>query len=302
MDQYENSILIVDDLEISRRILRLWLGNDYQLHEARTGVDALAMAKKIRPDIILLELTLPDIDGFAVLSQLKTMEETKDIPVVFMTKASDSITEERAFEMDAADYIYKPFSIPILKMRVRNLIKIVNTIRTIEELSNTDTLTGIANRRSFSTRLAAEWSRAIRERSPLSLIIADADSFKKYNDTYGHLQGDVALKTIARVMAGCIRREIDTIARWGGEEFAVLLPMTDMEGGLVVAEKMRKAVESEPIPLEDKHHTITVSLGVSCTTPTVESDIDEFITNADQGLYMAKKYGRNRVCGHWVYT
>ena len=292
----QNSILIVDDEAVNIAVLVRLLGSDHTIYAAKDGKSALAMAKKHLPDLILLDIIMPDMDGYTVLAQLRRQSETKDIPVIFITGLGSSEDEEKGLELDAADYISKPFRNSIVKLRVRNQIKIINAMRTIEQLSQTDQLTGIANRRSFQSRLGVEWSRAIRQGTAISLIMVDVDNFKNYNDTHGHLQGDVALQTVASALASCTRRDIDMAARWGGEEFALLLPLTDAQGALAVAEKMRACVESSLIPCPAGAHSVTVSAGVSTIVPSTGCVVDHFIGSADKALYQAKKLGKNNVC------
>ena len=297
-DAQKNSILIVDDEAPNIAVLGRLLGGDYTIYAAKDGRTAIAMARKHVPDIILLDIIMPEMDGYAVISQLKAISETKEIPVIFISGLSSGEDEEKGLALDAADYISKPFRNSIVKLRVRNQIKIVNAMRTIEHLSNTDSLTGIANRRRFNERLYLEWNHAIRDGSELSLILADVDHFKRYNDTYGHLKGDAALQIIANALAKTIKRTIDMIARWGGEEFAVLLPQTSLDGALVISEQLRASVENQAIPCSTKGRNLTISLGVSSIRPSMCSTIDGFIAKTDQALYKAKDQGRNRVCAH----
>ncbi|MDR2696141.1 MAG: diguanylate cyclase [Deltaproteobacteria bacterium] len=177
------------------------------------------------------------------------------------------------------------------------MTKLIEQLRTIERLSMTDQLTAAANRRSFDERLNMEWSRAIRNNAPMSILLMDADRFKHYNDTYGHLQGDVALQTIARTLEQKLVRPADFFARWGGEEFAILLPHTNIKGGLHLGEQIRLAIENTVIPCADGAATrITVSIGVNTRIPTHDASIDDFLSGADKALYAAKNTGRNRIC------
>ena len=178
---------------------------------------------------------------------------------------------------------------------------LADNILDLTDLGMKDQLTGIPNRRSFDNRLNLEWNRAIREKQPLSILMVDVDRFKKYNDAYGHQQGDVALQIIARVLKQSLRRSVDFAARWGGEEFAVLLPATDSNGAALVAEKIRKEIENEPIPCSDAGGgNVTVSIGIGSQIPTRQSMIENLISLADGALYKAKESGRNRVvfCGN----
>ncbi|MCL2818074.1 MAG: diguanylate cyclase, partial [Clostridiales bacterium] len=204
-------------------------------------------------------------------------------------------------EMGADDYISKPFSEAIVKLRVRNQIKIVNQIRAIKSLSNMDQLTKIANKHSFNQRLSMEWHRAFREKLPISILMIDIDKFKEYNDTYGHLQGDAVLRAVAHTLTCALKRPADFAARWGGEEFSVLLPAVDMNGALVVAELIRETVEKTVILCVDGRATsVTISVGVNSQMPVVTDPTDaaanDFVHKADMALYAAKEAGRNRVC------
>jgi diguanylate cyclase (GGDEF)-like protein len=200
--------------------------------------------------------------------------------------------------MNAADYISKPFSQEIVQLRVQNQIKIVNQMRTIERLSMIDQLTGIPNRRSFDERVRLEWKRSIREGidNSISILVLDVDHFKNYNDTYGHQQGDVALQTVAGMFSKLLKRSSDFAARWGGEEFIILLPDTPLEGAMEIAENIRSNIEKTEIRHADGTKTkVTVSIGANAENPTVDSPVDAFISRADKALYAAKAAGRNRV-------
>ena len=293
----KNSILIVDDEKANLIVLTHILSQEYTIYTAKDGQDAINKAGKLLPDLILLDIIMPEMDGYEVLTTLKNTEETRAIPVIFITGLDSSEDEEKGLVLKAADYISKPFRAAIVKLRVGNQIQIVNQLRTIERLSMIDQLTNIPNRRSFDNRLNMEWNRAIREKAPISLLMMDVDKFKNYNDTYGHQQGDLVLQTVASVYSKTLKRSGDFAARWGGEEFAVLLPMTDMCGALPIAENIRANIESTVIPAPDGTSTVvTVSIGVHSQTPSQNDSMDDFISKADNALYTAKETGRNRVC------
>jgi diguanylate cyclase (GGDEF)-like protein len=178
----------------------------------------------------------------------------------------------------------------------RLMSKLTDQIQTIERLSMTDQLTSAANRRSFDERLNMEWSRKKKKKAPMSILLMDADRFKLYNDTHGHLQGDAALQTIAKILEQKLVRPADFFARWGGEEFAILLPNTNIKGGLHLGEQIRMAIENTVIPCADGAATkITVSIGVNTRVPTHDTSIDDFLSGADKALYAAKSTGRNRI-------
>ena len=296
MEVKKNTLLIVDDENANLKVLTHILGADYTIYTATNGLNAVQKARELQPDLILLDILMPEMDGYETLSTIKKTEEINKIPVVFITGLDSVEDEEKGLSLDAADYITKPFSAPIVKLRVRNQIQIVNQLRMIERLSLVDQLTGIANRRSFDSRLIVEWKQAIREQTSLSLLMMDLDKFKDLNDTYGHQQGDLVLKKVAEIFTMSLRRPADFTARWGGEEFIVLLPNTPLEGALDVAENIRTDIERSPIMFSDGTVIrITVSIGVASIFPEKSSSIDVFISNADKALYLAKDAGRNRV-------
>jgi len=291
----EYTILITDDEKINVEILGNILSPQYNLLIARNGARALEIAKEHSPDLILLDVIMPDMSGFEVISQLKASEHTDKIPVIFITGLSGVEDEEQGFFLGAVDYIAKPFNKSIVKARVNTHIKIIDQMYTIERMCLIDPLTKVANRRGFETRLIADWGRAIRERAPISILMMDIDKFKNYNDTYGHQQGDVTLKTFVEIAAQTIKRSSDLIARWGGEEFVILMPNVDINGAVDVAENVRKNVAASVVPTEDGTVTkITVSIGINSVVPVADAGIKDFIEKADQALYKAKESGRNR--------
>jgi len=291
------SVLIIDDQESGIAILTKILSPEYIVYAANNGLDGIKAADTYLPDIILLDILMTDMDGFVVFSALKNSEKAKHIPVIFITSLLDGANEEKGLALGAADYITKPFSPAIVKLRVNHQIKMLEQLRTIERLSMLDELTDLPNRRSFESQLALEWARSTREKTPISILMIDVDRFKNFNDTYGHIQGDIALQAIANVFSEKLRRPGDFAARWGGEEFTVLLPNTDLSGALEIAEHIRRGTESMQIPCIDSPvRKITVSIGVNTRKNRQDDTIDEFILGADKSLYDAKLKGRNRVC------
>ena len=291
----EFTILIADDEKMNVEILGGILSPAYNLLISRNGTRALDLTKEHRPDLILLDVLMPDMSGFDVIARLKEDEATSKIPVIFITGLSGAEDEEKGFLLGAVDYIAKPFVKTIVKARVNTHIKIVDHLRTIESIGLIDPLTKIANRRGFENRLAIEWNRSFREQTPISILLMDLDKFKVYNDTYGHQQGDAALKAFAEIASRTPLRGVDFSARWGGEEFVILLPGTGVEGAVTVAERVRKNVEDRVVLTEDGVETrMTVSIGVNTTLPGVASSTEDFIKKADQALYKAKEMGRNR--------
>ena len=294
----KNSVLIVDDSKFNITALSQILHPEYTIHVAKNGQEGIEAAKSFLPDVILLDIVMQGMDGFEVIANLKNSLETREIPVIFITGLNSSENEEKGLALDAADYISKPFSRAIVKLRVKNQIQIVNQIRTIKRLSMVDTLTEIPNRLSFNDRLHIEWGRAKREKTSLGILMMDLDRFKLYNDTYGHVQGDILLKKAAETFVQTLKRSTDFIARWGGEEFAALLPGTDIKGAVDVAEYIRNNIENMTVlcAADGCETSITVSIGANSVIPESNSSIDNFISQADTALYKAKANGRNRVC------
>ncbi|MCL1816995.1 MAG: diguanylate cyclase [Clostridiales bacterium] len=294
----KNSVLIVDDENMNILALSHILDPEYTVYAAKNGSKALAAAQKHLPDVILLDVIMPEMDGYEVISALKSSEATLNIPVIFVTGLNNVTDEEKGLSLGAVDYISKPFSPAIVKLRVNNQMKILNQLRTIERLTQCDQLTKIYNRRGFDNRMNMEWVRAVRENAVISVLMLDIDNFKAYNDTYGHQQGDVALQTIALTVIETLNRPGDLAARWGGEEFVIILPKTDIIGAMTVAERIRSNIDNLAIPCLDGSRTkVSVSIGVNSLLPQVTHTIDSFIAIADHALYKAKKAGKNRVCG-----
>ena len=295
----QNTILIVDDDKSNLMALSHILQKEYAVRIAPDGASAVRIAEKYMPDLILLDIVMPDMDGYQVLAALQKSEKTAHIPVIYITGLNNNDDERRGLISGAADYISKPFDEMIVTLRVQHQIRIINQLRTIEHLSLMDQLTEIPNRRNFDQRLEAEWGRAMRESTPISLLMLDVDHFKRYNDTYGHQQGDKALCAVAGVLTQTLKRKSDFSARWGGEEFAVLLPNTDSSGGLRIGSQICENMAAAAIRRDSGEDTaLTVSIGVHTHRPTPGCSVDEFLSRADRALYTAKKSGRNRVCAY----
>jgi len=298
INKKENTLLIIDDDKANLQILTSILNSQYTIYTATNGANGIKIAGKYLPDLILLDIIMPEMDGYQTLAEIKRNEKTKNIPVIFITGLDNEKDEEKGLALDAADYITKPFSTEVVKLRVRNHIQIINQLRTIEYLSMHDQLTKLPNRRNFDERLHMEWLQARREQTPISLLMADLDGFKNLNDTYGHQQGDIVLQVVASIFPYVARRPGDFTARWGGEEFAILLPNTPLSGALVVAERLRAAVEEAEIPYTDERTLkVTISIGANSQESVQNnSSLPLFISTADKALYAAKQAGRNRVC------
>jgi len=294
----KSKLLIVDDEASVLAVLNRILSGEYEIITAKTGNEALKLAQEQHPDLILLDILLPDLDGYNVIVQLKSSEETNAIPVIFITGLTSEEDEEKSFLLGGADYIIKPFKPAAIRARIRKHLEILNQMKALEGIGLTDSLTGLPNRRSFEDRMEMEWRRAAREQKPLSFLMVDFDGFKAYNDTYGHLQGDSLLRAAAGVFTSWAKRPADHPARLGGEEFGILLPDTDLKPALVIAEGIRAAVEGLRLPVKEskKLSSVTVSIGVNSIVPQRDNSITDFIAGADEALYAAKKAGKNRIC------
>ncbi|MDR0821545.1 MAG: diguanylate cyclase [Oscillospiraceae bacterium] len=295
----KHKILICDDSRQNLVELNKILSADYSLYMANTGKDALRIAAESEPDLILLDIMMSDMNGFEVIAELKASEDTKEIPVIFITGLDGEAEEEKGLGLGAVDYITKPFSGAIIKARVKTQIKLIDQIRRISYMSLYDELTGLPNRRYFNAKLELEWGTAMRDNIPLSFLMLDLDKFKVYNDTYGHNQGDILLAAVGKILDKYARRATDMSARWGGEEFAVILQNTSVEPAAEIAERIRAAIENLDVPLYERPEVITkvtVSIGVSSINPASDKEkMNELMTRADDCLYEAKAAGRNRV-------
>ena len=293
-------ILIVDDEPANIRTLGGLLGTDYTLHFATGGEQALQLANRELPDLILLDIRMPGMDGYEVTRQLQAEPQTADIPVIYVTAMDDEADEAKGLEMGGVDYITKPLRGPIVKARVANHVRLKQYRDQLQALSRQDGLTGVANRRQFDEALDREWGRAQRNGVPMSLILADVDHFKAYNDNYGHLAGDEVLRQVAAALEGALFRPTDRLARYGGEEFIALLPETGLEGACELARRMGEAVAALGIPHDHSGAAdhVTVSLGMATTYPSDATAPDALCRAADDYLYEAKQRGRNQACCH----
>lgn len=293
----EFTLLIVDDEKQNRLLLTELFGTTYKIIQAKNGVQALEKARQHRPDLILLDVLMPEMDGMGVLRELKRDDATRLIPVIFITALSSATDEENGLNLGAVDYISKPFHPPIVRVRVRNQLQLVHQQRLLEQLASLDGLTGIPNRRQFDATLLKEWHRCQRNQQPLSLIVADVDFFKKYNDALGHAAGDRVLQEVAATLRQAARRPGDLVARYGGEEFVLLLPETDATSAQALAEGLQQLLHSKALPHPDSSlgPWLTMSMGGNTTVPSPTALDPEFFALADAALYRAKHQGRNQV-------
>ena len=304
-------VLIVDDTQANIEILFKILQADYEIFFAKCGADGVRIVNKELPDLILLDIMMPDMDGYQVCATVKGNPRTAGIPIIFITAMGNDEDQTRGLECGAIDYITKPISPPIVKARVKNHLELKRSRdllqqlamelheknRKLEILAREDGLTGLANRRHFDEVLDAEIKRALRTHQYLSLILCDVDFFKKYNDQYGHVAGDKCLQSIGEVMRISFKRAGDLPARYGGEEFAAILPDTHPEQGAQLAERLRQEMIARALPHEVTGvlEVVTLSIGVVGGKASKSRDAEWFIREADQALYRSKENGRNQV-------
>jgi len=294
-------VLLVDDAPESIHLLMEALKNDYTIIAAINGEKALEIASiDPVPDIILLDIKMPGIDGYEVCSRLKANKKTSKIPIIFVTALGDIDDEYRGFEVGGVDYITKPFNQKIVQARVKTQLSLKKKSDLLENLAVIDQLTGIPNRRRFDDVLENEWRRAKRASTFLSLIMIDIDYFKQFNDTYGHTDGDECLRMVAKTLGNTSQRAADFVARYGGEEFVVILPDTAIDPAVHVADKIRINIECLNIPHASSQVAdhVTVSLGVAAVIPQANTSPAHLIETADKCLYEAKEGGRNQVKSH----
>ena len=293
-------LLAIDDSELIHRLLQVRLaGERLELHSALSAKDGLRLAKELNPAVILLDITLDEMDGFELLSRLKQDPITHDIAVIFISATSDTMDRVRGLDLGAVDFIIKPFEVVELKARVRSALRMQHLVRMLEHRAQIDGLSGLWNRRYFDQRLQQEWSEAVRHDRPLSLVMCDIDRFKRLNDQFGHPFGDGVIERVANILTS--GRGSDIVCRYGGEEFGMILPSTPLERAQEVAERHRQAIEAQVWPGHTDLIT-TSSFGVADLQLLPEgSTPDELVRAADAALYRAKQSGRNRVdCAHRV--
>lgn len=309
-EQSRPRVLIVDDVPVNIKLLRELLKNSYSVNFATDGHTALALAESSLPDLVLLDISMPEMDGYEVCRRLKSNPATRAIPVVFLTAQSDETNELEGLTLGAIDYITKPFSPPIVLARVKNHIdfalaksrlneaytlldlknqELDDKNRALEVLLQTDRLTQLHNRHKLDEAFQIEVQRARRYGTQFSVIILDVDSFKTVNDTFGHLVGDSVLVQVADTLSANVR-EMDLVGRWGGEEFLLLCPETGLDVAAELANRLRAVLAGTPLPPVDR---VTASFGVAAYHPG--DDVTSLLRRADDALYRAKSGGRDRV-------
>ncbi len=305
-DSYRVSVLLVDDQPIIAEAVRRFLADeeDIEFHYCQDPARAIKMASEIRPTLILQDLVMPEIDGLTLVRYFRANPSTRIVPIIVLSSKEEPKVKSEAFAMGANDYLVKlPDKIELVA-RIRyhsrayvNQIQRDEAFRALKKLSVTDPLTNIANRRYFHEFLEREWQRGLRNKTPLGVIICDIDFFKLYNDSYGHQQGDICLKSVASALKKALLRPGDLVARYGGEEFVAVLPETDEEGTVNVAERMNSNVEALGLSHEASKVAdhVTISVGAVSAIPASDFSADLMVSAADKALYIAKENGRNRV-------
>ena len=294
-------VLVVEDSKVAIKAITIYL-EDIGVHPliAETGSAAVELYRNERPDIILLDIILPDISGYDVAKQIRKLQGKDDwTAIIFLSVMSDAEDLARGIEVGGDDYLMKPVGRVVLQAKVtamyrlvrmqRALVKLTEQLNTanqeLQRISMTDGLTGIANRRLFNEMLVREWRRCIRIKKPMSIVMVDVDYFKKYNDKYGHQAGDDCLKVVAKEVARAAPRASDLAARFGGEEFAMILGETDEGGARWVANRIRQHVAGLKVMHEDSpHHFVTVSCGVCSVLPSDDSSVEKLVKSADNAL------------------
>jgi len=315
------TILFVDDAEESRVVIRQVLAQSgyAELLEAASATEAFEFlagsgsqgGQKVH--LILLDILMPEMDGLEVLRRLKARKEMADVPVIMVTGDPRHDSLAKAFELGAVDYVNKPVDPVELSARVKSALRLkaemdrralladelARVNESLQRASVTDGLTGIPNRRYFDEVLEQSWRRCVRDRSPLSLCLTDIDFFKNYNDAFGHLRGDECLKRVAALLSSCFRRPGDLVARFGGDEFAIILPTTPGAGARAVADQALEEIRSRRIPHGESEVSewVTLSLGIATMIPDVGTVKEDLLDRADRALYEAKRLGRDRVFG-----
>ncbi|MGV6395787.1 diguanylate cyclase domain-containing protein [Pseudomonas caspiana] len=319
-DEYAAMVLLVDDQAMIGEAVRRGLANEDNIdfHFCADPHQAISQAIQIKPTVILQDLVMPGLDGLTLVREYRSNPMTKDIPIIVLSTKEDALIKSAAFSAGANDYLVKLPDTIELVARIRyhsrsymtllqrdeayralrvSQQQLLDTNLVLQRLMNSDGLTGLSNRRHFDEYLELEWRRATRDQTQLSLMMIDVDYFKAYNDNFGHLEGDEALRQVAKAIRASCARPSDLPARYGGEEFALVLPNTSPGGARLLAEKLRMTVASMNIPhmapATGSH--LTVSIGISTLTPEIGSNSRQLIQEADKGLYAAKHNGRNQV-------
>lgn len=294
-------LLVVDDQPINIQTLYQIFHADHEVFMATSGEQALAFCRgNPLPDLILLDVVMPGLDGLAVCQQLKADPVLANIPVIFVTACMDPADETRALEAGGVDFITKPVNPMVVRARVKTHLTLKAQGDFLRSLVFVDGLTGVANRRRFDEALLSEWRQCRRAGTPLALLMIDIDHFKRYNDHYGHPTGDACLQQVAAVLKAAMQRACDLVARYGGEEFVCLLPGCDQAPALAKAQALQAALAAQGIAHEASPTAawVTLSIGVAVAQPQAGGSPAALVAAADAALYSAKHRGRNCISAH----
>ncbi|MFZ8200667.1 diguanylate cyclase [Alteromonas portus] len=294
------NVLIVDDEPMSRLLLQTILDTEFHCTTVESGSDAISYCVEALPDLVLLDMNMPDIGGLEVCATLKAAPETKDIPVIFVTSTMDIQSENACWEVGASDFVMKPVNASTLTHRVKTHLQ--NKLRTefLEMMTFHDQLTGLYNRMYLTKEIPLLIKQVARDQSTVGVIMVDIDYFKLFNDTYGHLEGDICLQNVAEILSDNIRRPKDAVIRFGGEEFLIILPYIDEDGTKLVANQLVDAVTKAKIPHgKGIENRVSISAGFAVwkATDVVRDDLAALIEDADSSLFEAKELGRNQARG-----
>ena len=296
MEFKKPTILVVDDMTTTLLLLHDLLKDTYEVKIAKSGTKALEILESPNDiDLILLDIEMPDINGYDVCKRIKNNEQTKNIPIIFVTGRTSQEDEEYGLNLGAIDYITKPFNKAIVKLRIKNYLDLKIKNDMLEKLSMYDGLTNIRNRRFFDETFEKTFSEIKRDKKSLAVLMIDIDFFKPYNDNYGHGQGDETLRKVAKALEKTIKRASDFVARYGGEEFVILLKDINKDGVEAVANNLLNAIRELKITHEFSkiENYVTVSIGVSYYNSSSDITKLELLLKADETLYNVKNSGRN---------
>jgi diguanylate cyclase (GGDEF)-like protein len=296
--QRPQTVLAIDDTKDIHDLLRLRLrGEGVLLHHAQDAEEGLAMARTLVPDLVLLDVDMPRMNGFDVCKQMKSDPTLAGVPIIFLTAASDVDDKVAGLDLGAVDYVTKPFNTAELRARVRAALRTKRYQDMLAQRAQIDGLTGLWNRGYFEQRLSEEVAAAKRYGREVSLLLVDLDHFKKINDTHGHQFGDRVLMAASEVISACVR-VTDTACRYGGEEIAVILTETGLDGARTCAARIREEIEKLSLASKGNPVVVTASIGLVCMASIANDALapGALVEAADSALYAAKKDGRNRVC------
>lgn len=296
----ECNVLIVDDEPISRMLLESILEHVFNCETADSGQEALSYCSKHSPDLVLLDMNMPDINGLEVCKTLKQSPLTSHIPVIFVTSTMDVESENACWEIGASDFVMKPVNASTLTHRIKTHIQ--NKLRTeyLEKMTFNDQLTGLYNRTYLTKEIPLLIRQVARDNGMVGAIMVDIDYFKLFNDNYGHLEGDLCLQKVAKIISETVKRPKDAVIRFGGEEFLVILPYIDYQGTKIVAQQLVESVSNANIPHGkgiDERVSISAGYAVWKATDVIDDDYSALIEDADLSLFEAKELGRNQAKG-----